>query len=54
MGQVQSVTSHILESGLRHDVILQRSSSAPQKADRNRIYVPCAIDDAAADRCTSR
>jgi protein involved in polysaccharide export with SLBB domain len=45
LGEVQSPTSHVFESGLTRDDYIARSGSTTQKADRKRIYVVRANGD---------
>ena len=39
LGEVQSPTSHVFESGLTRDDYIAKSGGVTQKADRGRIYV---------------
>jgi polysaccharide export outer membrane protein len=45
LGEVQSPTSHVFESGLSRDEYISRSGGTTQKADRKRIYVVRANGD---------
>jgi protein involved in polysaccharide export with SLBB domain len=45
LGEVQSPTSHVYESGLTRDEYISRSGGTTQKADRKRIYVVRANGD---------
>ena len=45
LGEVQSPTSHVFESGLTRDEYIARSGGTTQKADRKRIYVVRANGD---------
>jgi len=45
LGEVQSPTSHVYESGLSRDEYISRSGGTTQKADRKRIYVVRANGD---------
>ena len=45
LGEVQSPTSHVYESGLTRDEYIARSGGTTQKADRRRIYVVRANGD---------
>jgi polysaccharide biosynthesis/export protein len=45
LGEVQSPTSHVFESGLSRDDYIARSGGVTQKADRKRIYVVRANGD---------
>jgi protein involved in polysaccharide export with SLBB domain len=45
LGEVQSPTSHVFESGLTRDDYIARSGGTTQKADRKRIYVVRANGD---------
>jgi len=45
LGEVQSPTSHVFESGLSRDDYIARSGGTTQKADRKRIYVVRANGD---------
>jgi polysaccharide biosynthesis/export protein len=45
LGEVQSPTSHVFESGLRRDDYVAKSGGTTQKADRKRIYVVRANGD---------
>jgi polysaccharide biosynthesis/export protein len=48
LGEVQSPTSHVFESGLTRDDYIAKSGGATQKADRKRIYVVRANGDVVA------
>jgi protein involved in polysaccharide export with SLBB domain len=45
LGEVQSPTSHVFESGLTRDEYIAKSGGTTQKADRKRIYVVRANGD---------
>ena len=45
LGEVQSPTSHVFESGLTRDDYIAKSGGTTQKADRKRIYVVRANGD---------
>jgi polysaccharide biosynthesis/export protein len=45
LGEVQSPTSHVFESGLSRDDYIAKSGGITQKADRRRIYVVRANGD---------
>ena len=45
LGEVQSPTSHVFETGLSRDDYIARSGGTTQKADRKRIYVVRANGD---------
>jgi polysaccharide export outer membrane protein len=45
LGEVQSPTSHVFESGLTRDDYLAKSGGITQKADRKRIYIVRANGD---------
>jgi polysaccharide export outer membrane protein len=45
LGEVQSPTSHVYESGLTRDDYIAKSGGATQKADKKRIYVVRANGD---------
>jgi protein involved in polysaccharide export with SLBB domain len=45
LGEVQSPTSHVYESGLTRDDYIAKSGGTTQKADRGRIYVVRANGD---------
>jgi len=45
LGEVQSPTSHVFESGLTRDDYIYKSGGTTQKADRKRIYVVRANGD---------
>src|SRR5882672_12655604 len=45
LGEVQSPTSHVFQSGLTRDDYLAKSGGITQKADRKRIYVVRANGD---------
>ncbi|MGO9624464.1 MAG: SLBB domain-containing protein [Steroidobacteraceae bacterium] len=45
LGEVQSPTSHVFESGLTRDDYIVKSGGTTQKADRKRIYVVRANGD---------
>jgi protein involved in polysaccharide export with SLBB domain len=45
LGEVQSPTSHVFETGLTRDDYIARSGGTTQKADRRRIYVVRANGD---------
>jgi polysaccharide export outer membrane protein len=45
LGEVQSPTSHVFESGLTRDDYINKSGGTTQKADRQRIYVVRANGD---------
>jgi protein involved in polysaccharide export with SLBB domain len=45
LGEVQSPTSHVFESGLTRDDYIAKSGGVTQKADRKRIYVVRANGD---------
>jgi polysaccharide export outer membrane protein len=45
LGEVQSPTSHVFESGVTRDEYIARSGGTTQKADRKRIYVVRANGD---------
>jgi protein involved in polysaccharide export with SLBB domain len=45
LGEVQSPTSHVFESGLTRDDYINKSGGITQKADRKRIYVVRANGD---------
>jgi polysaccharide biosynthesis/export protein len=45
LGEVQSPTSHVFETGLTRDEYIARSGGTTQKADRKRIYVVRANGD---------
>jgi polysaccharide export outer membrane protein len=45
LGEVQSPTSHVFESGLSRDDYITKSGGITQKADRKRIYVVRANGD---------
>jgi len=45
LGEVQSPTSHIFESGLTRDEYIAKSGGTTQKADKKRIYVVRANGD---------
>jgi protein involved in polysaccharide export with SLBB domain len=45
LGEVQSPTSHVFESGLTRDDYIAKSGGTTQKADRKRIYIVRANGD---------
>ncbi len=45
LGEVQSPTSHVFQTGLTRDDYIQKSGGVSQKADRKRIYVVRANGD---------
>ena len=52
LGEVQSPTSHVFETGLTRDEYIARSGGTTQKADRKRIYVVRANGDVVSSERT--